>query len=44
MGPKCGVPMVPRTVGRSERKGKPFYGCSNFLRCQETQGLEGTPA
>lgn len=34
--PKCGVPMVVRTVSRGERKGERFYGCPNYPRCRET--------
>lgn len=33
--PKCGIPMVKRTVSRGENKGKEFYGCSNFPKCRE---------
>jgi hypothetical protein len=33
--PKCGIPMVLRTVGQGEHKGKQFYGCQNFPRCRE---------
>ena len=42
--PKCGVPLVPRTVGRGERKGERFLGCPNYPRCRETQGFEGALA
>jgi hypothetical protein len=33
--PKCGIPMVLRTVVQGEHKGKQFYGCSNYPRCRE---------
>jgi len=33
--PKCGIPMVLRTVAQGEHKGKQFYGCSNYPRCRE---------
>lgn len=33
--PKCGIPMVLRTVSQGEHKGKQFYGCSNYPRCRE---------
>jgi hypothetical protein len=32
--PKCGVPMVVRTVARGEHQGKQFYGCPNYPRCR----------
>jgi hypothetical protein len=34
MCPKCGIPMVLRTVTQGEHKGKQFYGCSNFPHCR----------
>ena len=37
--PKCGIPMVLRTVGQGEHKGKQFYGCQNFPRCREMKPL-----
>jgi very-short-patch-repair endonuclease len=37
--PKCGLPMVLRTVGQGENKGKQFYGCQNFPRCSEMKPL-----
>lgn len=37
MCPKCGVPMVLRTVTQGEHKGKQFYGCVNFPRCREVR-------
>lgn len=33
--PKCGIPMLLRTVGQGEHKGKQFYGCRNFPNCRE---------
>jgi len=33
--PKCGIPMVLRTVVQGEHKGKQFYGCQNYPRCRE---------
>jgi hypothetical protein len=33
--PKCGIPMVIRTVAQGEYKGKQFYGCQNYPRCRE---------
>jgi len=33
--PKCGIPMVLRTVSQGEHKGKQFYGCPNYPRCRE---------
>jgi len=33
--PKCGIPMVLRTVAQGENKGKQFYGCQNYPRCRE---------
>lgn len=35
--PKCGIPMVLRTVTQGEHKGKQFYGCQNFPRCREVK-------
>jgi predicted RNA-binding Zn-ribbon protein involved in translation (DUF1610 family) len=34
--PKCGEPMIVRTVSRGERRGEQFYGCRNYPRCRET--------
>jgi hypothetical protein len=34
--PKCGIPMVVRTVTRGERRGERFWGCTNYPRCRET--------
>jgi hypothetical protein len=33
--PKCGIPMVLRTVAQGKHKGKQFYGCQNYPRCRE---------
>jgi hypothetical protein len=40
--PKCGVPMVVRTVAQGEHKGKQFYGCSNYPRCREMKPIRAT--
>jgi hypothetical protein len=32
---KCSAPMVIRTVTKGEQKGKQFYVCSNYPKCQE---------
>jgi hypothetical protein len=37
--PKCGIPMVVRTVAQGQHKGKQFYGCSNYPRCHEMKPL-----
>jgi hypothetical protein len=37
--PKCGVPMVIRTVAQGEHKGKKFYGCVNYPGCREMKPL-----
>ncbi len=34
--PKCGAVMVRRVAERGERRGKAFYGCSNFPQCKGT--------
>jgi predicted RNA-binding Zn-ribbon protein involved in translation (DUF1610 family) len=33
--PKCGVPMVIRTVKSGEHQGKQFYGCPNYPQCRQ---------
>ena len=38
--PVCGSPMVLRTAKRGERKGKQFYGCSNFPKCRGIVNVE----
>ena len=35
--PKCGIPMVLRTVSKGEHKGKQFFGCQNFPKCREVK-------
>ncbi len=42
--PKCGIPMVLRTVTRGEHKGKQFYGCANFPRCRQVKPLRVSKA
>lgn len=37
--PKCGAVMVRRVAERGERRGKAFYGCSNYPLCKETFDL-----
>jgi len=37
--PKCGIPMVVRTVAQGDHKGKQFYGCVNYPRCHEMKPL-----
>ncbi len=37
--PKCGIPMVLRTVSQGEHKGKQFYGCQNYPRCREMKPI-----
>jgi len=37
--PKCGVPMVLRTVKQGKYKGKQFYGCVNYPRCREVKPI-----
>ncbi len=37
--PKCNIPMVLKTATQGSRKGKQFYGCKNFSRCQEAKPL-----
>ncbi len=37
--PKCGVPMVIRTVKVGEHKGQQFYGCINYPNCRERKPL-----
>jgi hypothetical protein len=33
--PKCGIPMVVRTVSKGEKLGKQFYGCRNYPNCRQ---------
>lgn len=35
--PKCGIPMVLRTVSQGTHKGKQFYGCQNYPHCREVK-------
>ena len=37
--PKCGIPMVLRTVSKGDHKGDQFYGCSNYPKCREIKAL-----
>ena len=37
--PKCGIPMVLRTVSKGDHKGSQFYGCSNYPKCHEIKNL-----
>ncbi len=37
--PKCGLPMVVRTVAKGQHQGKQFYGCKNFPQCREVRPL-----
>ena len=37
--PKCGIPMVLRTVSKGDHKGDQFYGCSNYPKCHEIKNL-----
>ncbi len=38
--PRCGAPLVLRTVSKGEGAGRQFYGCSEFPRCRYTKNLE----
>jgi len=38
--PKCGVPMVVRTVTKGDYQGKQFYGCPNYPRCRKVLPLK----
>lgn len=38
--PRCGIPMVVRTVAQGDHKGKQFYGCANYPRCREVKALK----
>lgn len=37
--PKCGIPMVIRSVSQGPNKGKQFYGCKNYPRCHELKPI-----
>ncbi|MGE4391762.1 MAG: NERD domain-containing protein [Aeromonas sp.] len=39
MCPRCGNPMVLRTAGRGDNKGKPFWGCHEFPTFRGTRAL-----
>jgi hypothetical protein len=39
--PKCGIPMVLRTVTQGEHKGKQFYGCTNYPNCRQMKPVSG---
>ncbi len=32
----CGAPMVIRAAQKGKHAGKPYYGCSNFPKCENT--------
>jgi len=38
--PKCGIPMVVRTVSQGQHKGKRFYGCRNFPQCRQVIAID----
>lgn len=38
--PRCGIPMVLRTVKRGAHAGRTFYGCVNFPRCRQTRAID----
>jgi len=38
--PKCGIPMVVRTVSKGEHQGRKFYGCRNYPQCREMKPLK----
>lgn len=42
--PKCGIPMVKRTVSKGVNIGKQFYGCVNFPKCREVRPIESSDA
>jgi hypothetical protein len=37
--PKCGIPMILRTVAKGEHIGKQFFGCRNYPQCREVKPL-----
>lgn len=39
--PKCGIPMVLRTVSKGEHQGKQFWGCANYPKCREMKAFNG---
>jgi hypothetical protein len=40
--PKCGIPMVIRTVKRGKHQGKQFLGCENYPNCREMLPIESS--
>lgn len=36
MCPKCGKPMIKRTIKRGAKAGLQFWGCSAYPKCQGT--------
>jgi len=38
--PKCGSEMVLRTAKQGARKGKQFYGCSKYPKCQKVINID----
>lgn len=37
--PKCGIPMVVRTVAKGQYQGRQFYGCKNYPKCREMKPI-----
>jgi hypothetical protein len=40
--PKCGIPLLLRTVRKGAHVGKQFYGCTNYPQCREMLPLSST--
>jgi hypothetical protein len=40
--PKCGIPMVIRTVKKGKHQGKQFFGCENYPNCREMLPIESS--
>ncbi len=40
--PKCGIPMLIRTVKRGKYKGNQFFGCKNYPNCRKMLPMENT--
>jgi len=38
--PRCGEPLVIRTVGRGEGVGRRFWGCSGYPKCRYTRPID----
>lgn len=38
--PKCGVPMVQRTIRKGIHQGKSFWGCTNYPKCEGVRDLQ----